>query len=49
MYKTYTSKQHKALNSDRQKADLNMFFPFVSLLGNLIGKAFEKEWRETMV
>ncbi|UMT81925.1 YSIRK domain-containing triacylglycerol lipase Lip1 [Staphylococcus roterodami] len=46
VYKTYTGEAtHKALNSDRQKADLNMFFPFV-ITGNLIGKATEKEWRE---
>ena len=39
VYKTYTGEAtHKALNSDRQKADLNMFFPFV-ITGNLIGKA----------
>ncbi|MCQ1246177.1 YSIRK domain-containing triacylglycerol lipase Lip1 [Staphylococcus aureus] len=46
VYKTYTGEAtHKVLNSDRQKADLNMFFPFV-ITGNLIGKATEKEWRE---
>lgn len=46
VYKTYTGEAtHKALNNDRQKADLNMFFPFV-ITGNLIGKATEKEWRE---
>lgn len=46
VYKTYTGEAtHKALNSDRQKADLKMFFPFV-ITGNLIGKATEKEWRE---
>ncbi|MBO1199033.1 YSIRK-type signal peptide-containing protein [Staphylococcus simiae] len=46
VYKTYTGEAtHKALIGDRQKADLNMFLPFV-LTGNLIGKATEKEWRE---
>ncbi|EHJ07494.1 YSIRK-targeted triacylglycerol lipase [Staphylococcus simiae] len=46
VYKTYTGEAtHKALIGDRQKADLNMFLPFI-LTGNLIGKATEKEWRE---
>ncbi|GAB5712121.1 hypothetical protein JMUB7492_27060 [Staphylococcus aureus] len=42
VYKTYTGEAtHKALNSDRQKADLKMFFPFV-ITNNLIGNATEK-------
>ncbi|GGI36901.1 YSIRK-targeted triacylglycerol lipase [Staphylococcus capitis] len=45
VYKTYTGEStHKGLFG-RQKADLNLFFPF-TVTANVIGKAKEKEWRE---
>ena len=45
VYKTYTGEATHPSLFGRQKADLNMFLPFI-LTGNVIGKANEKEWRE---
>lgn len=45
VYKTYTGESTHASLFGRQKADLNLFFPF-TLTANVIGKANEKEWRE---
>ncbi|MFL9487719.1 YSIRK-targeted triacylglycerol lipase [Staphylococcus sp. KUGN1] len=45
VYKTYTGEATHPSLFGRQKADLNMFLPFI-LTGNVIGKVNEKEWRE---
>ena len=45
VYKTYTGEATHPSLFGRQKADFNMFLPFI-LTGNVIGKANEKEWRE---
>ena len=45
VYKTYTGEATHPSLFGRQKADLNMFLPFI-LTGNVIGKTNEKEWRE---
>ena len=45
VYKTYTGEATHPSLFGRQKADLNMFLPFI-LTGNVICKANEKEWRE---
>ncbi|AXZ22378.1 YSIRK-targeted triacylglycerol lipase [Staphylococcus warneri] len=45
VYKTYTGEATHPSLFGRQKADLNMFLPFI-LTGNVIGEANEKEWRE---
>ncbi|HHU6749921.1 TPA: YSIRK-targeted triacylglycerol lipase [Staphylococcus pseudintermedius] len=45
VYKTYTGEATHSSLSGKQKADYNLFFPFV-LTANVIGKAAEKEWRE---
>ncbi|MEJ7483534.1 YSIRK-type signal peptide-containing protein [Staphylococcus hominis] len=45
VYKTYTAEATHSSLLGKQKADYNMFLPFI-VTGNVIGKATEKEWRE---